>query len=187
MKSFDFLRDPIEGLWGALRPELQRRFIAPLIFGAAVLAGVAVLTAIDAHALRSALSMQTQAEVRLGQLDREMETLKISRESLQVSQRRIRRLQDVRASGFYKADRIARLGNALEPSSWITSISTQTFSTSIKGESDGLSALSGFVAKVVQDPGTLRLSAVRFSSDSQVPGRLSFELQMEAPANVDNR
>lgn len=188
MKSFDFLRDPVEGLWGrVLEVELPRRFVAPLLSSAFVLAGVALSTAIDVRALHSERTMQRQAEVRLGRLDREVEMLRMAREALQLSQRRIRRLRELRQSGFRTADRIARLGNALERGTWATSISTQASLASVKGESDGLSALSGFVANVVRDPGAIRLSALRFSSDAQAPGRLSYELQMQDLAHVDDR
>lgn len=181
MRAFNFLRDPAANWWDRARHvDLPRRLTAPVISGVAALGLIAAWTAIDAAALRSAIALQSRAQMRVDRLQGEIDRLEISRAQLQATAARLQRLREIRGSGVRAADRIARLDNAVADGTWLASISAEASSAIlVKGYAANVDRLAQFVANVVGDPAVGRLTKLRFSTDARTFGRLTFDLQVE--------
>lgn len=180
MRAFDLLRGSAS-LWLERAPtlELPKVYLAPALSGAIVLAAIAAWTAFDAAALHASHELRMQAEVRVERLQREISRLRLARAEFEASARQLRRVRDIRRSGFQTAERIVRLGNAVVKGTSLTSIAYGASApATVKGNAAGVAQLAALLANVVRDRAGGRLTAVRFSSDAHAQGGLAFELQL---------
>lgn len=126
--------------------------------------------------------------MRVARLERRIEGQQISRAARESSARREGRLQEIRQSGFWAAERVARLGNAVEDGASATSIVLQASNPStVRGSAPGVQQLATLVANLTRDPTAGGIAAVRFSTDTHGAGGVAFELQLEDSARGAGR
>lgn len=180
---FDFLHDAPPPLIDGLRSlRLPRRLYAPVVAGATVLASIAAAGGVEALRVRDAQSLESRVQVRFERSRTALARERLQWQVLDQLVARDRRLREVRLSGAIAAKRIAAMGNAFPPQSWVTSMTaTAAAGYALKGYAGSLPVLEGFLDNIIRDRTIGRAEDLRVSrEDRGGAGLLSFEVRVEA-------
>jgi len=147
---FDFLHDARPQALQAIRDaRLPRRLHNVLGAFATVVLCLAAAAAIENVQLNQARADEQRAEARVQQTRATLSGLEVQWRELDGLIARDRKLRSIRVSGPAMASRLARLGNLLSDGSWLTAMTSDSTSDTLKGRGRGINDFAGVLGAIV--------------------------------------
>jgi Tfp pilus assembly protein PilN len=182
MNRFDYLHDPrpkvLNGLHSLrLAPHLYPAVTACAIVVCALAAGFGIETL----RMRAAQTLERRAEARYERSQTALAALRLHVRQLDDLLARDQRLRELRLSGSVVATRMARLGNALPPRSWLTSMSAgASASYALKGYAGDLPTFAAVLSNLLDDRAIGQPQGIRMSrGDRGSAGILAFDFHSD--------